>query len=360
MLLIARTDISIASAARAQLLSLRKGSLLQISKCASKYAIGRSQALVTKRGLVPLSSYIHQRDADTCLNQLQYRKYSQFEAQLSRQFHTWQKNSCIHIEETDKTILHPSKRNLQQKRNQHTDGNRGDKSGQNDGSRIAMDESFLSVQTRNQITAIWTQAQSIPNIITITRICSTPVLCHLILTNEYKYAMGGCILAGISDWLDGHVARTYDQKTVLGTYLDPFADKIFINAIALSLGYVDIIPGWCASLWLGRDMLLIGMSYRAAAIAAEGKGHNVADPSKTPLEIKASTISKINTCFQFGTISSGLGFAAIGGDIGAFATTILSTMDITPLEAMCYVTSGTTVISGLGYLDGNAMAKLRK
>jgi cardiolipin synthase len=185
------------------------------------------------------------------------------------------------------------------------------------------------------------------------------------MSNQYKLAVIGCILAGISDVLDGHIARTYNQKTILGTYLDPLADKIFINGIALSLSYTNIIPLWCTSLWLGRDVLLIGMAYRTAAIASQGSGNNVVDPASTPLKIKPSMISKVNTLFQFGTIWTGLGCAALGYQ-DVFSSSVLLTgggggewydWSISPMEGLCIVTCGTTILSGLGYLDGKAMKK---
>jgi len=244
--------------------------------------------------------------------------------------------------------------NFIQRRKQHSGGHEEDKrKSDKEVSKKEDRNSILSQETRNQI---WTQAQSIPNIITIARISSTPILCHFILTDQYKYAVTGCILAGFSDWLDGYIARKYNQTTVLGTYLDPFADKMFINSIAISLGYAEIIPLWCAGLWFGRDVLLIGMAYRTVAIATRGTGHNVADPSKFPLKIEPSMSSKINTVLQFGTISAGLGLAAMG-DACVVAPISLGFMSVGPIEGMCYITCGTTVLSGLGYLDGHAVTK---
>jgi phosphatidylserine synthase len=83
------------------------------------------------------------------------------------------------------------------------------------------DDGWISQKTRNQIDAIYTQSKSIPNLITLTRIASTPILSYLIIEGQYVYAMYGCILAGFSDLLDGYIARKYDMKTNLGTYLDP-------------------------------------------------------------------------------------------------------------------------------------------
>ena len=213
---------------------------------------------------------------------------------------------------------------------------------------------FLSDETRNQLRAISIQARSIPNIITISRICSTPIICNLIMTEKYNFAMAGCFLAGFSDWLDGYIAKNYNQQTVFGTYLDPLADKILINSIAFSLSYVDILPMWSSVLWLGRDVLLVGMSYRFASLAAQGTGHAVADPERTPLKISPSTISKVNTVFQFGTLGAGLGLAAVG-DVGLSLNIGLTTLNV--IDGLAFITGGTTVWSGLSYIGGKSMIK---
>merc|ERR1712238_310026 len=147
--------------------------------------------------------------------------------------------------------------------------------------------------------------------ITMMRICSTPLLSYLILNQQYTYALAGCFLAGLSDGLDGYIARNYDGKTVLGTYLDPLADKLFINCVALSLLSVDILPIWSVGVWIGKDILLCVGTYRNAALAAKGSGHAVIDPSRTPLKIKPTLISQANTLLQFGTIWVGLGMASL-------------------------------------------------
>ena len=214
--------------------------------------------------------------------------------------------------------------------------------------------SMFSIETRNQIKAISSQARSIPNIITITRICSTPILCNLIITENYQLAVAGCFVAGFSDWLDGYIARKYQQRTVLGSYLDPFADKILINSVALSLTVVDILPYWSSALWLGRDVLLIGMAFRLAAAATEGKKHNIMDPQRTSLKILPTTISKVNTLLQFGTVGASLCLAAVG-DIECSLNLGFATFGV--VDSMTYITGGTTIWSGLSYIDGKSMIR---
>ena len=75
---------------------------------------------------------------------------------------------------------------------------------------------------------IWDEIGTIPNAITLSRLAATPLLAYLILAEQYEVAFGGLVVFGFSDWLDGYIARTYDQTSVLGTFLDPFADKVLL------------------------------------------------------------------------------------------------------------------------------------
>lgn len=216
---------------------------------------------------------------------------------------------------------------------------------------------FLSKETKNQIEAISKQAKSIPNIITFSRIASTPILCHFVITQQFDIAIIGCFIAGVSDYLDGYIAKNYNQQTVLGTYLDPLADKILINTIALSLSYVDILPLWSSLLWLGRDVVLVGMSYQMAAVAAKGRGHAVADPARTPLKVMPTLISKVNTTLQFGTIGIGLCVGYMGSIDVINLNMIGLNYDLGIMEGLSYMTGITTIWSALSYVDGKAMAQ---
>jgi len=212
---------------------------------------------------------------------------------------------------------------------------------------------------KQQMRAILTQMQSVPNIITTTRILSTPIICFLIYTQDFHYATICCTAAAFSDWLDGYIAREYDGKTVLGTYLDPLADKILINSLSISLTSVGILPLWSTALWFSRDFLLIGSAYYMAKKAAE-KIHTstspkqesrpfhgvVADPSRTPLQVEPTMSSRFNTLMQFVTIMLGLGSGMdfISGDLVSYS---------------CYITAGMTITSGFSYVGGQSMAIIK-
>jgi cardiolipin synthase len=185
------------------------------------------------------------------------------------------------------------------------------------------------------------QMRSIPNLITMSRIVSAPGLAALIVMDQYEWALGGVVIFGFTDWLDGYLARNYNMKTVLGTYLDPLADKIMVNTLALSLCYQDLLPMPLVGLWLGRDVALcIGTYYFNSKMTKSGE--SVIDPARTPLEIEPSFTSKVNTVLQFVTLAAAM-------------TEPLSGLSHDIVIKLCWLTAGTTAASGLSYIDGKSM-----
>jgi cardiolipin synthase len=165
------------------------------------------------------------------------------------------------------------------------------------------------------------------------------------------------LVMGFTDYLDGYIARTYPSTaTVLGTYLDPFADKFFISVMSLTLWYTGNLPGMLVGLWVARDVGIVGSVYwlvrretvrgRNGGDQSAGPHDHVAimDPRNTPLKVQASFTSKVNTTLQIGLIALG-----IAGEVPSINI---------PPEFMTYliwITAGTTIISSIGYLDGSAL-----
>lgn len=118
----------------------------------------------------------------------------------------------------------------------------------------------------------------------------------------------GCIVAGFTDWLDGFIAKKFDKSTVLGTYLDPLADKWTIFVLSSTLAYHGLLPPIMVFIWIGRDVSLIAATYYHVSIATRNDGRPVIDPAKTPLKIEPSSLSKTNTVLQFFTIALAIGF----------------------------------------------------
>ena len=124
-----------------------------------------------------------------------------------------------------------------------------------------------------------------------------PLLGYWITTGEYKAALAGLALASASDWLDGYIARRFNQKSTLGTLLDPLADKFMVATVSVTLGVQGLLPLPLVAIMFGRDALLIGGSlvYRARTKQPQ---EGFFDLSALDWEVKPSTISKANTALQ--------------------------------------------------------------
>jgi len=103
---------------------------------------------------------------------------------------------------------------------------------------------------------IWTA----PNQLTLLRLIFIPFIIISVLEGEYRWAMGLFVLAGLSDGLDGVLARWLKQKTVLGQYLDPIADKLLLSSLFLVLSFVKLIPWKFTILVFSRDLLILVVS----------------------------------------------------------------------------------------------------
>ena len=97
---------------------------------------------------------------------------------------------------------------------------------------------------------------TIPNLITLTRILLTPLFIIFLIQGRYRKALLIFILAGISDLADGLIARWWQQKSRLGSYLDPLADKLLMSASFVTLSISHLIPSWLTVMVISRDVIL--------------------------------------------------------------------------------------------------------
>ena len=108
--------------------------------------------------------------------------------------------------------------------------------------------------TRN--TRVWT----VPNLLSMARLAGVPVFLWLVLGPEADgWALGLLMLSGFTDYLDGYLARRFNQTSALGEILDPVADRFYILAVVIALALRDIIPWWVAVILPLRDLLLWGL-----------------------------------------------------------------------------------------------------
>ena len=101
---------------------------------------------------------------------------------------------------------------------------------------------------------------TIPNIISIIRLAGVPLFLWLVLGPEADgWALAVLMLSGVTDWLDGYLARKLNQTSKFGQVLDPVADRLYILAVVIGLALRDIIPWWLALLLPARDLMLWGL-----------------------------------------------------------------------------------------------------
>ncbi len=166
-------------------------------------------------------------------------------------------------------------------------------------------------------------AINIPNILTLIRILLTPLFVIFLLKNLYSSALIVFTIAGISDGLDGFIARYFNQRTTLGAYLDPIADKILLTAAYASLAILNIIPPWLTVIVISRDVLIaIGMF--------------IFTMTNIRVEIKPSIVSKCTTAAQLLTVFLALLQMQMAG-ISAI------------IYSLCLLTAVLTIMSGLHY-----------
>ena len=126
---------------------------------------------------------------------------------------------------------------------------------------------------------------SIPNLITLARILAVPVILWAITSGEMRIAFILFLVAGLSDLVDGYLAKRFGMATELGAYLDPLADKAMIVSIYVALGIVEAIPRWLVILVVSRDIMIVGAVILSWLV-------------DKPVKLKPLTVSKLNTVVQ--------------------------------------------------------------
>lgn len=100
---------------------------------------------------------------------------------------------------------------------------------------------------------------TVPNVLSLLRLLLVPVFGYLIVTRQDGWALVVLAFAGLSDYLDGYLARAWHQESRVGELLDPAADRLYILATLLGLAYRELVPVWLVVAIVGRDVLLAGL-----------------------------------------------------------------------------------------------------
>ncbi|KAK9867957.1 hypothetical protein WJX84_003158 [Apatococcus fuscideae] len=104
----------------------------------------------------------------------------------------------------------------------------------------------------------WSEVCNLPNSLSLARLASGPFISALIVNHNWSTAFIAISIAAVTDWLDGAVAKRWHTNSVLGSYLDPLADKVLVCCVVGALGYEGSLPVWLATVIIGRDVLLVG------------------------------------------------------------------------------------------------------
>ena len=99
-----------------------------------------------------------------------------------------------------------------------------------------------------------------PNLVTLLRLLLAPFVAADILNGNYRRAIALFFFAGLTDVIDGLLARRMGESSRTGAYLDPIADKILLSVIYVALGLAEAIPWWMVAVVFGRDVLILGMA----------------------------------------------------------------------------------------------------
>ena len=166
---------------------------------------------------------------------------------------------------------------------------------------------------------------TLPNLITLARLCAVPATIWLILHQRLDLAFYVFIGAGVSDGVDGWLARVRNARSALGALLDPVADKALLVSVYLALAGIGVLPDWLAILVVFRDLLIVG-------------GILVLWVLGQPPAIRPLLVSKLNTCLQIALAAVALALAGFDFDAPGV------------LAAFIWATAATTLASGAAYV----------
>lgn len=167
---------------------------------------------------------------------------------------------------------------------------------------------------------------NLPNLISLARLLAVPLTVYVILQEYYAAAFWLFVAAGISDAVDGYLAKRLGQSSELGAYLDPIADKVLLVGVYLTLGHMGHIANWLVILVVFRDLIIVG----GVVLLKLNNGH--------ALSMRPLMISKINTAAQILLPIELLARLSFELDTGILDTSLI------------YLVALTTAVSGGAYL----------
>jgi len=132
---------------------------------------------------------------------------------------------------------------------------------------------------------------NVPNFLTLLRLAAIPVFLIFLGDHRYSLALAVFVGAGITDGLDGAIARMTHTKTTLGAYLDPAADKLLLLSAFISLALQNEVPQWLTVVVISRDVIVVLGYFLLFTITQE------------TMEVRPTLAGKLSTFFQLGSIA---------------------------------------------------------
>ncbi|KAJ1451147.1 hypothetical protein M885DRAFT_621082 [Pelagophyceae sp. CCMP2097] len=183
---------------------------------------------------------------------------------------------------------------------------------------------------------------TLPNALSALRLVATPAIGVGVAYGAHQEVFMALGALAFTDWLDGYIARTFDQRSIIGSYLDPVADKALVSAIAIPLAMRGDIPAAFAAIVVARDVALLAGTALALRRARDGLPAADArfwwcggvDPRTAGLEVTPTFFSKANTALQMATLGLALVYPAAALQ-----------------QALIAVTTTTTLVSGFEYAN---------
>ncbi|MBP0616379.1 CDP-alcohol phosphatidyltransferase family protein [Jiella mangrovi] len=167
---------------------------------------------------------------------------------------------------------------------------------------------------------------TIPNLISIARLLAVPVMIWALIDGRFGLAFITFVVAGVSDAVDGAIARHFNQQSTLGLYLDPIADKALLTTVFIGLGVLGRLPDWLVIVVVSRDVLIV-----AAFLLAYVMG--------LPMTVRPLFVSKATTAAQIVLAASVLGESALGLSLGYVGDLLVAlTLILTVASAAAYLT----------------------
>jgi len=171
-----------------------------------------------------------------------------------------------------------------------------------------------------------------PNLLTLFRVLATPLFIIFLIRGKYGMALLVFTLAGVTDGLDGLLARWFNQKTVLGAHLDPVADKLLLTSAFVTLAVQALIPSWLAVIVISRDVLIL-------------LGIAILEIFQAEFDIRPSLISKCTTAVQLVTVFLALLSLQVPAALPANPPLHWATAALTTLSGLHYVVVGIRILN---------------